>query len=35
MLEIAGWLGISKPGVVYAARRGERIANERAITFTQ
>jgi putative transposase len=31
MLEIAGWLGMSQPGVVYAVRRGERIANERGI----
>ena len=29
MLEIAGRLGISQPGVVYAVRRGERIATER------
>ena len=34
MLEIAGRLGMSQPGVVYAVRRGERIANERAIKFT-
>jgi len=33
MLEIAGRLGMSQPGVVYAVRRGERIANERAIKF--
>ncbi|NQT23420.1 MAG: transposase [Candidatus Omnitrophica bacterium] len=33
MLEIAGRLAMSQPGVVYAVRRGERIANERAIKF--
>ena len=31
MLEIARRLGMSQPGVVYAVRRGERIANERRI----
>ncbi|MBW1737840.1 MAG: transposase [Deltaproteobacteria bacterium] len=31
MLEIAGRLGMSQPGVVYAVRRGERIATERGI----
>jgi hypothetical protein len=31
MLEIAGRLKMSQPGVVYAARRGERIANGRSI----
>ncbi len=31
MLEIAGRLGISQPGVVYAVRRGERIATERGL----
>ena len=35
MLEIAGRLGMSQPGIVYAVRRGERVANERAIKFTQ
>jgi len=33
MLEIAGRLAMSQPGVVYAVRRGERIAKERAIKF--
>ena len=28
MLEVAGRVGISQPGVVYAVRRGERIARE-------
>ena len=31
MLEIAGRLGMSQPGVVYSVRRGERIAKERGI----
>ena len=31
MLEMAGLLKMSQPGVVYAVRRGERIANERNI----
>ena len=34
MLEMAGRLGMSQPGVVYAVRRGERIANERGIKLT-
>ena len=34
MLEIAGRLGMSQPGVVYAVRRGERIAKERGIKLT-
>ena len=34
MLEIAGRLGMSQPGVVYAVRRGEGIANEKGIKFT-
>ena len=34
MLEIAGRLGMSQPGVVYAVRRGERIATERGIELT-
>ncbi len=35
MLEIAGLLGMSQPGVVYAVRRGEHIAQERGIKLTQ
>jgi len=35
MLERAWRLGMSNPGVVFAARSGEHIANERAIKFTQ
>jgi len=35
MLEIAGRLGISQPGVVYAVRRGERIAKEREVKLTR
>ena len=31
MLEIAGRLGMSQPGVVYAVRRGERLATERQL----
>lgn len=31
MLEIAGRLGMSHPGVVYAVRRGKRIATERGL----
>jgi len=34
MLEIAAHLGISQPGVVYAVRRGERIAKERDVKLT-
>jgi hypothetical protein len=34
MLEIAGLLGMSQPGVVYAVRRGEHIAQERGIKLT-
>jgi putative transposase len=34
MLEISGRLAMSQPGVVYAVRRGERIANERGIKLT-
>ena len=34
MLEIAGRLGMSQPGVVYAVRRGERIATERGLELT-
>ncbi len=34
MLEIAGRLGISQPGVVYAVRRGECIAEERDVKLT-
>jgi len=34
MLEIAGQLGMSQPRVVYAVRRGERIAKERGIKLT-
>ncbi|MBC8178945.1 MAG: transposase [Deltaproteobacteria bacterium] len=34
MLEIARRLGISQPGVVYAVRRGERIAKERDVKLT-
>ena len=34
MLEIAGRLGISQPGVVYAVRRGEDIAKERDVKLT-
>lgn len=35
MLEIARLLGISQPGVVYAVRRGERIATERGLELTR
>jgi len=31
MLELAGHLGMSQPGVVYAVRRGKRIATERGL----
>ena len=34
MLEISGRLAMSQPGVIYAVRRGERIANERGIELT-
>jgi len=34
MLQIAGLLGMSQPGVVYAVRRGEHIAQERGIKLT-
>ncbi len=34
MLEIARRLGMSQPGVVYAVRRGEHIAQERGIKLT-
>jgi hypothetical protein len=34
MLEISRRLKMSQPGVVYAVRRGERIANERGIKLT-
>jgi putative transposase len=33
MLEVARRLGMSQPGVVYAVRRGERIAGERELTL--
>ena len=32
--EIARRLGMSRPGVIYPARRGERISNERGIKLT-
>ena len=31
MVELAGHLGMSQPGVVYAVRRGKRIATERGL----
>jgi len=34
MLEIAGRLGMSQTGVVYAVNRGERIATERDFELT-
>ena len=34
MLEIARRLGMSQPGVVYAVRRGDRIATERGLELT-
>ncbi len=32
--EIAGRLGMSQPGIVYAVKRGDRIAYEREIKLT-
>ncbi len=34
MLEVPRRLGMSQPGVVYAVRRGERIAAERELTLS-
>ena len=34
MLELARRLGMSQPGVVYAVRRGERLATEKGLKLT-